>query len=192
MAAQISDLKADAEQSATVSRETGKKVQQQLDIAQQQVDATMQNAQAIREQARLDRRAWAYLTGLTLHPLIADQPIWITANMLNNGRTFALRAQRTNAIILAADEPTSFPELGKWKNLGLLVPNLPYVDNIKGSQGLTQPEIDAIRSGTLRVFMYGTLKYDDVFGTPRLTDYCVVYTPDASGFSSCNKHNRTN
>jgi hypothetical protein len=192
MATQISDLKEEAERSATVSRETGKKAQQQLDIAQEQVNAIMQNAQAVREQARLDQRAWAYLTGLTLHPLIADQPIWITANTLNNGRTFALRAQRTNTIILAADEPTSFPELGKWKNIGLLVPGLPYVDDFKGSQGLTQPEIDAIKSGALRVVMDGTLKYDDVFGTPRVTDYCVVYTPDTSGFLSCNKHNRAN
>ncbi|MGC2768771.1 MAG: hypothetical protein WB607_24925, partial [Candidatus Acidiferrum sp.] len=164
-------------------------VQQQLDIAQQQVDATMQN---VRDQARLDQRAWAYLTGLTFHPLIADQPIWITANTLNNGRTFALRAKRTNVIILTTEEPTSFPKLGKWENLGLLVPNLPYVDDFKGSEGLTQPEIDAIKSGALHVVMYGSLKYDDVFGTPRVTDYCVVYTPDTGGFSSCNKHNRAN
>ena len=189
VATQISDLKQEGERSATVSFETTRKVQQQLDIAQQQVDATMQN---VRDQARLDQRAWAYLTGLTFHPLIADQPIWITANTLNNGRTFALRAKHTNVIILTTEEPTSFPKLGKWENLGLLVPNLPYVDDFKGSEGLTQPEIDAIKSGALHVVMYGTLKYDDVFGTPHVTDYCVVYTPDTGGFSSCNKHNRAN
>ena len=192
MATQISDLKEEAERSAKVSSETARKVQQQLDIAQEQVNATMQTAQAVRDQARLDQRAWAYLTGLTFHPLIADQPIWITANTLNNGRTFALRAKHTNVIILTTEEPTSFPKLGKWENLGLLVPNLPYVDDFKGSEGLTQPEIDAIKSGALHVVMYGTLKYDDVFGTPHVTDYCVVYTPDTGGFSSCNKHNRAN
>jgi hypothetical protein len=192
MATQISDMKTEGERSATVSLETARRVQQQLDIAQQQVNATMQNAQAIREQERLDQRAWAYLTGLTLHPLMADQPIWITANTLNNGRTVALRAERTNAIILATEEPTFFPKLNKWKNLGLLVPNLPYVDNFKGSEGLTQPEIDAIKSGALLVIMYGALKYDDVFGTSRVTDYCVVYTPNTSGFSNCSKHNRAN
>jgi hypothetical protein len=190
IATQIIDLTQEGQRSATVSSETATKVQQQLDIAQQQVNATMQNAQAVRDQARLDQRAWAYLTSLTLHPLIADQPIWITANTLNNGRTFALRAKRTNVIILTTEEPTSFPKLGNWKNLGVLAPNLPYVDNFKGSEGLTQPEIDAIRSGALLVVMYGTLKYDDVFGTPRVTDYCVVYTPDSIGFSTCNKHNR--
>jgi len=66
------------------------------------------------------------------------------------------------------------------------------VDDFKGSEGLTHPEIDAIKSGSLLVVMYGTLKYDDVFGTPRVTDYCVVYTPDTNGFSSCNKYNRAN
>jgi uncharacterized iron-regulated membrane protein len=121
MATQISDLKEEGDRSATVSSETARKVQQQLDIAQQQVNATTQNAQAVRDQARLDQRAWAYLTGLTLHPLTADQPIWITANTLNNGRTFALRAKRTNAIILTTEEPTSFPKLGKWGHLGLRI-----------------------------------------------------------------------
>jgi hypothetical protein len=36
------------------------------------------------------------------------------------------------------------------------------------------------------------LKYDDAFGTPHFTDYCVVYTPATSGFSSCTKHNSAN
>jgi hypothetical protein len=86
----------------------------------------------------------------------------------------------------------SFPELGKWKNLGLLTPNLAYPDTFKGTDGLAQPQIDAINSGELLVVMYGTLKYDDAFGTAHVTDYCVVYTPDASGFSSCKRHNRAN
>jgi hypothetical protein len=190
MATQISNLKEEAQRAARVSAETATRLQEQL--AQQQVNAAMQNAQAVRDQARLDQRAWTYLTGLSLHPLTADQPIWITTSTLNNGRTLALRAKRTTAVILATEEPMSFPKVDNWKNLGVLAPNIPYVDDFKGVERLTQPEIEAIKSGALHMFMYGTLKYEDVSGTPHLTDYCVVYAPDTGGFSSCNKHNRAN
>jgi hypothetical protein len=58
-------------------------------------------------------------------------------------------------------------------------PNLIYKDNIKGREGLTQPEIDAINSGELLLVMYGTLKYDDAFGplTSRTTVSFTLLTP---------------
>jgi hypothetical protein len=182
LATQLDILNARTQQSIAASAETERKVQQQLDIAQQQVNATMLN----------DQRAWVWLSGIGMHELTTNQPVWITANTVNRGRTLALHAERTSTIVLAPKEPSSFPRVGKWQTLGLLTPNLVYTENFKGTEGLTQAQIDAINSGELLVVMYGTLRYDDVFSTPRFTDYCVVYTPETSGFSSCKKHNSAN
>lgn len=158
-------------------------------MAQQQLQVTMQNMQDIRDQMRLDQRARVWLTGVTFHPLTTDQPISITTNTVNSGKSVASNVERASAIVHATKEPTSFPRLDKWQTFGTLTPNLIQTDNIRGKRGLTQPEIDAINSGALLVVIYGTLKYDDAFGTPHFTD-CVVYTPDANGFSSCKRHNR--
>jgi len=165
------------------------------ETARQAKQLTMQNAQdiqAIRDQMRSEQRAWVGLTNISMRALTADQPVWITANTVNSGKTLALHAQRTNAIVLATKEPASFPMKGKWKALDLFTPNLIYRDIFKGTERLNQAQIDAINSGELLVFMYGTLKYDDIVGTPHSTDYCVVYTADTSGFSSCKKHNSAN
>jgi hypothetical protein len=168
------------------SAEATRNAQRQLGITQQHIDEL--NDQAIKDKARLEQRGRVSST-VVAHPLRADQPIWITANMVNSGMTDAVHAERADAIVLTTKEPTSFANLGKWKNLGVLEPALSRRYDFKGTTGLTQAEIEAIRSGGLLLVTYGTLKYDDIFGMAHFTGYCLVYTPDTSGFSNCRRHN---
>jgi len=159
---------------------------QQLQMAQQQIDA---NTQVIRDRAQSDKAARVGFTSVILHPLFPNQPIWITATMLNGGKTLALHAERTTTVVVTTKRPRSFLSKNGWKKLGSLIPNFVYADNFKGTGALTPQEINAIRSGVLRVFMYGTVKYEDVFGNPHFTDYCLSSSPESEGFSTCDTHN---
>jgi len=93
---------------------------QQLQMAQQQIDA---NTQVIRDRAESDQAARVELTSVTLHPLSPNQPISITATMLNGGKTLALHAERTNTVVVTATQPRSFLSKNGWKKLGSLIPN---------------------------------------------------------------------
>ncbi len=179
------DAQAAAAESARKEQEL-QIAKQQLQIAQQQIDA---NAQVIRDRAQSDQAARVAFTSLMLHPLFPNQPLWITATTLNSGKTLALHAERTNTVVVTTKRPQSFLSQNGWKKLGSLIPNFIYADDFKGASGLTLQEINAIRSGALHVFVYGTVKYEDVFGNPHITDYCLSSNPDSGGFSTCNTHN---
>lgn len=157
-------------------------------MAQLQIDV---NTQVIRDRAQSDRAAQIAFTSVILHPLFPNQPIWITATTLNSGKTLALHTERTNTVVVTTKRPRSFLSRNRWKKLGSLIPNFIYTDNFKGTGGLTPQEIIAIQSGALRVFMYGRVKYKDVFGKPHITDYCLSSNPDSGGFSTCDTHNYT-
>lgn len=161
---------------------------QQLQVAQQQIDA---NTQVIRDRAQSDQAARVWLTSVILHPLFPNQPIWITATTLNSGKTLALHAERKTTVVVTTKRPRSFLSKNGWKKLGSLIPNFVYADNFKGTGALTPQEIIAIQSGALRVFIYGTLKYEDAFGNPHITDYCLSSSPESEGFSTCDTHNYT-
>lgn len=176
------DAQAAAAESARKDQEL-QVAKQQLQIAQQQIDA---NTQVIRDRAQSDQAAQVAFTSFVLHPLFPNQPLRITATTLNSGKTLALHAQRTNTVIITTKRPQSFLSQNGWEKLGNLIPNFIYADDFKGAGGLTLQEINAIRSGALHVFVYGTVKYEDVFGNPHIIDYCLSSNPDSDGFSTCN------
>jgi hypothetical protein len=77
------------------------------------------------------------------------------------------------------------------------------IDTIKPSAGgfsfphLKPEEVEALKSGTAQIYVYGSIWYDDTLHTrEHRTDYCFVYVPlpDTSkpitpNFGACNTHN---
>jgi hypothetical protein len=57
---------------------------------------------------------------------------------------------------------------------------------------MDKPTIEAINSGTLEVYLYGSQWYDDAFKKPHRTDFCLLYAPHTHGWGSCDRHNYAN
>jgi hypothetical protein len=56
-------------------------------------------------------------------------------------------------------------------------------------EGLTQQELQAISSGDLVVWVYGTLTYDDVFEVRQATMFCYRLQPDGRTFAVAEIYN---
>lgn len=52
------------------------------------------------------------------------------------------------------------------------------------------PNFQAVGLGNATVFLHGHIDYCDIFGKPRKTVFCFIYTPDAGErFPLCDRHN---
>jgi len=59
---------------------------------------------------------------------------------------------------------------------------------------LTDEEIRQIRTGIIRIYLYGSIWYEDTFHKAHRTDYCFMYHPETSSestasFTACSQHN---
>jgi hypothetical protein len=59
---------------------------------------------------------------------------------------------------------------------------------------LTDEEIRQIKTGVVRIYLYGSIWYEDTFHKAHTTDYCFMYNPETStesiaSFIACSEHN---
>ncbi len=66
--------------------------------------------------------------------------------------------------------------------------------NVSVKDGLAEREVEAIGDGLrYRLYVFGSVVYDDVFGAHHRTDYCFAYFgqgPTLMGMEFCNRHGR--
>ncbi len=52
-------------------------------------------------------------------------------------------------------------------------------------------DVEHIKAGTLTVYIYGTISYEDVYGKAHWTQFCFYPGADLKSFGPCGKHNTT-
>ena len=171
-----------------------KGIEAQERLASSQMDAGNElNAQQIslqREAMRLERRAWVAAQGIVNPTIESGKPLSFTVPISNSGATPGHIAQvRVQTRTLAADaafvasyDPTesgSAMVIQPGMNVGVIR---------SGTQTLTQEHIAVLKSGSVRVYVFGEITYRDIFSRSHRTTFCQWLDKDFL-FKWCSTYN---
>jgi hypothetical protein len=135
-------------------------------------------------------------------------PLSVSINAQNVGRTPALNAVSVNKLEFVPPNG-HIPDFGGYSKAEASPPVILFpgsvttihIDTSKlSAQGnafahLSPPEVEALKNGTVQIYVYGSIWYDDTLHTrEHRTDYCFVQIPDplkpaAANFGACKTHN---
>lgn len=193
MSKQTGILNKQAEQAATDSVESGKRVEAQLKIWSAQTKAAQDSVKAIRRQMRQDQRPWLYvLQKGAFDPINLKLPLVL----INTGKTPARKVVWGNAFqVIGSGETIKFwgskkhPLTVNSMRVGAL---FPYTTTEVGVEMIgarmryrknnnepteyspaTPDETSALKHGKAFMVVYGDVSYWDVFGTMHKTKYCL-------------------
>lgn len=156
--------------------------------------------------ARRQLRAYVYAAPSHVFHIDGKGTLQGYVEIGNSGQTFAREVQRWVGIsVFGAEVPDRKEDLGPTRREeGVLVIN-PSVRHIviRNHKQLTDEEARKIRTndGSMRIYVFGTIRYKDIYGEPHHTDFCHMYFgtefwPHSSGpaYNStqgkyCDKHN---
>lgn len=144
------------------------------------------------EQFHLEQRAWITVASIKLNILAEDQPISIRLNVANTGKIPAIL---TTARYTIRINPTiDFPDTAGYKPVpsgAMVTPGIPIAADCTGHK-LVQAEVNAIKTSSAFLYIYGYFNYRDAFRNDRTTGYCGLYNPKSDEFfqpTECNQRN---
>jgi hypothetical protein len=210
---------ADTHELAVQAKNQAERTKEVADRTLAQADATNALAREAKRQAdiardalNLEGRPWVGISGNDSFrlQLVKGEPLKIVLIPKNFGTAPALRERSVNKM----EEFPSLPP-GRVPNFNaytraeagppiVLFPGSAAQINIdtskSGAQGnmvfahLTDEEIRQIRTGAIRIYLYGSIWYEDTFSKKHRTDYCFMYHPetsneDTASFTACSEHN---
>jgi len=166
-----------------------------------------QSLDAAIEQNRLDQRAWIGIEDVKAPDAIsAGPPIVFAVNIKNSGKTPALNLKMFTIIgrayppdelndldFQAADTGSNYAHAP-----GTMMPGTFAHVLVQTEHPMTETRVADIRSGKEVIYIWGTIRYEDIFQHQHATKFCVVgserlintekgtFTLD---FSECTRHN---
>jgi hypothetical protein len=134
-------------------------------------------------------RAYVADKGLKIvHPVAAGSQPTIVVDIFNGGRTPALNVTTAITLTVSDHELKTF----KWASdvggsKSTLLPGADTLSNeIATKRALIPDEVNALDSGKVWLYLYGVIRYDDVFGQHWESKFCYFYVPKTeSVFSNC-------
>ena len=170
---------------------------QQLKATEDTLSATMKTASdnlaAQREAMHLERRAWVGVTGLREISLEVDKPSSFTAEVRNSGATPAritLVRIQAHALAPSATFAARYVDPVESPSTLVLQPGMTAGLPHRGRQNLTPADVKLLREGTAaRVYVFGEIRYRDVFDRPHFTRFCMRIEADLKTSKWCAIHN---
>lgn len=183
-------------------------IQDSVDTADRNMKTTIKNAQ---DAFRDEQRAWVGVQGTTLGEGFTETEPWrITVVFFNSGRTPARNVQ-TSIMFITSPIPISGPSPDQVEQLTFrpaqsIAPQGYYRQAI-GGEFVAEASSETERQGTktlisqynfiknkqLFLYYFGILKYDDIFGNRRTTQFCIGLTkPDTKEAGMCDAFNDLN
>jgi hypothetical protein len=147
------------------------------------------------EASRLDQRAWVGIKNMSISTMEVGQRLRTGIDVINSGKTIAKDLRQTGYLVISRkiiniDEvvtsgtlPSTEPHI-----FGSTFPNQQVVVNNSIDSVLTAEQINAIKSGTLFVYLFGDLFYLDVYNRSHVTQYAGRYDPNSGIFLACPEH----
>lgn len=131
-----------------------------------------------------ERQLRAYIAGRPnfLSSFNTQNFCWATFEIVNVGTTPANEVQHAARIdVLPYPIPPGFifPQLSDRSHKITSFSNLPSLGKITALRSFSEPEIDAIRAGSSRVYMFGEITYRHLFGSG-VTKFGASVTADAA------------
>ena len=167
--------------------------------AAQAAKAAKTGIKLARENAHLDQRAWVAAIDIKGTPEVG-KIFTVNVTASNSGKTFAKNFTMrvvVEPIKKVGNEPNfSLEDPAEAQNessVSVLAPNGEYVANAelrkeRPPHEVTQEDLDRIRSGEVKIFVHGKMTYDDIFGCPHWTTFCVRLKSDLK-YTSYGTHN---
>jgi hypothetical protein len=173
-------LVAAAEMSASAASESAKHAQAAIEASSR--NAMVQIA-ASRQAMQTDQRAWVLVSERRL-PEFGREPVPLVARLTiqNVGRSPAMRVSQ-EAHFIANRRGAPFPVTGfrtcnstgctpfQTENIGASVER-----EFTITKNLTATELGAIVRGEYGLWVFGVIRYEDIFGNARFTEYCYEAT----------------
>lgn len=131
--------------------------------------------------AQRQLRAYVYATpGRAFHVDGKIGALQVYTFIGNSGQTFAKNVRRYAGIdvLPPTPDPASIERIEQEDGVALLNPKgqMPIIKNwSRGNGHPSEEEYDKIRTGELRVYVFGKILYDDEFGNLWETDFCNSY-----------------
>jgi hypothetical protein len=146
-----------------------------------------------KQNAHLDQRAWMALASVSGAPNVGE-PFRVTITIRNTGKTPAKKVRIIPVVDPRADgSPPDFEktvedtakshETGPYGIVSdaVVPPSATSGSTITASKGaLTPAALEALK-GQQRVFVYGKITYEDVFGVPHWVKFCNVLMQTEAG-----------
>jgi hypothetical protein len=142
---------------------------------------------ATRESLEIAERAWVTATQFKFadHPRVGEIPR-ATIDFTNAGNSPAANVKLirfmtfTNGLYpQPGPELDRLPEIGSAERLstGVIGPSGAIHTDIALGRAITEDEFKRIQTGASRLYVFGVLEYNDIFGKARRTEFCFL-SPD--------------
>jgi hypothetical protein len=160
--------------------------------AEKALDATI-------NQFHLDQRAWlgpseilppAFNEKGKLVFLKEGEQASFSCLIINSGKTPAKHViQRASYISIPLKEAFVPRYPGTPSNVGVIQPNQKMRMQTPNTERVTTSIINGITTGTFRLYVFGSVTYEDVFGNAHHTTYCLYLFKDLTNFVPCSTYN---
>jgi hypothetical protein len=157
-----------------------------LVAAAERIAAASENAigQSV-ESLRLDQRAWLNIKSIGIDRPTPGNPVGIAVNMTNTGKTVARHVVFLTVLQETKGPIGAFEIEGAPHKFAVAFPNANYSSIGTGKRLLTKDDIEEIKSGKQRIYIFGRITYDDVFGKSHFTQFCGIYSYQVNAMDSC-------
>jgi hypothetical protein len=140
--------------------------------------------------SRLDQRAWLGIKQYRMRELGGGKLVAEVA-VDNVGKTPARRVAGRVAMIQFS-QPISIERSAKsahflTRKLPVMFPNSHFF--VTYEETASEPEIEAIKTGTRKVYLFGDISYIDAFNVHHFTQFCGLYNPATKDFDLCEEFN---
>ncbi len=137
-----------------------------------------------------DRPALGVTSISLVTPLQADIPVEIRVRGQNPATEVAVAYR----IQHSSDAPASLPEPPDeaFTSSATVSPHAGFAIIVKSELTIAQQGIDAVQSGTSKLYVYGVIRYKDYQGNAYATHYCASYDAKTNDFPLCDTYNSAN
>lgn len=148
------------------------------------------SVEASSDALRTDQRAWISIVGISGNTeLVLGQSMNSGLGIANSGKTPALKLHiRDNVKTLLNGQRPNFLDLKSSTNEATTAPNrvFPLILDTNHAHPVDEHiYTDVVTRRIARIFVYGRIDYDDVFGFHHWTEFCNVYDPDLKVLTYC-------
>ena len=156
--------------------------------SKQVLDASIVNS-------RLDQRAWVGAIAISKPELAVRKDFSASIEVANTGKTPAVKfsslaqfqwvgnGAHLSPFYMVSGIPGSVSVVQPGMHASINTPQIP----------ITEAQFEAIKEGKLRLYVYGILKYEDIFGKPHMNKFCGYFSSQDMKFAtSCDTYNEAN
>ena len=156
------------------------------------------------EISRRDQRAWVGMTEVTPEWRDAEgKPLFIKegaryhvgVTIVNSGRTPALKVRSRMRLMSFPDNKfvADYQNVNERVSIGVLPPQGKFtLTSLPSYRIINASDITSLKNGSVILYLYGEIEYEDIFRIPHRTTYCSFLAPTLDNFLVHSTYNDAN